>query len=583
MSDKVIDLKEAKGRVPRIKARVVGKDLSIQSNVLAQDENRIESEFAELGALSPPLDPETLCVLYENSNSLRPNVDAYVVNIDGFGHRYEPVVDLGAEDAAEQISNAMYLEAMHRAEAEGKKPDDVAVLFPDEEAIEAKRKELEHQMRREKSLLESFFAFCCTDESFISLRRRTRQDREVTGNAYWELVRNKAGRVSRLKLVPSFSVRLLPLDAEHTEVMEQVRISELGYDSIKSRRRFRKFVQTVDNRSVYYKEFGDPRVMSSKTGRIYKTETKLTANEEGVRPATEILHFEIYNSRSAYGMPRWTGALLSVLGSREAEEINQAYFENKSVPPLAILVSGGRLSEESISSLEDYIETEIKGKGNFHKIMLLEADPDAAEHSAVPKIDMKPLTGAQQQDALFQRYDERNVDKVGMAFRLPRLLRGDIRDFNRATALASLQFAESQVFEPERNEFDWVINRKLLPDMGIRLWRFRSNGPIKRDPAVVTENVRRLVDSGVLTPAEGRILVADVFSQELPSITADWVKQPLKLTLAGIPVEHPEDRKDETVEQEPDESETVKRVAHLVRMSRLVREVEDELDREEEP
>jgi capsid portal protein len=50
------------------------------------------------------------------------------------------------------------------------------------------------------------------------------------------------------------------------------------------------------------------------------------------------------------------------------------------------------------------------------------------------KIEIVPLTDSQQKDALFQAYDERNADKIGQAFRLPRLLRGDVRDFNRSTA-----------------------------------------------------------------------------------------------------------------------------------------------------
>jgi len=36
------------------------------------------------------------------------------------------------------------------------------------------------------------------------------------------------------------------------------------------------------------------------------------------------------------------------------------------------------------------------------------------------KIELRPLTNAQQTDALFQNYDERNHDKVGQSFRLPR-------------------------------------------------------------------------------------------------------------------------------------------------------------------
>ncbi len=119
--------------------------------------------------------------------------------------------------------------------------------------------------------------------------------------------------------------------------------------------------------------------------------------------------------------------------------------------------------------IERFIEENLKGKANFHKILILEADGAGTGDGGRAKIELRPLTDAQQQDALFQVYDERNIDKVGSAFRLPRLLRGESKDFNRATAESALRFAEDQVFQPERDEFDFLINRKLLADMGTPL------------------------------------------------------------------------------------------------------------------
>jgi capsid portal protein len=117
------------------------------------------------------------------------------------------------------------------------------------------------------------------------------------------------------------------------------------------------------------------------------------------------------------------------------------------VPPLALLVSGGKLSDASIPRLERFIEENLKGKENFHKILILEAEGGGGSgETARAKIELHPLTDAQQQDALFQVYDERNIDKVGTAFRLPRLIRGESKDFNRSTAESALRFAEDQVF-----------------------------------------------------------------------------------------------------------------------------------------
>lgn len=537
-------VRELGDRIALIKAHIVGRERVqvAESNAMPwTDAEQREQVFAGMGVITPPYDPETLAILFENSSSLRQNVDAYVTNIDAFGHRFEPVIDLDASDADLRITNALIVERQKK-KADPRFRDDPAVQAlpdtPTPEEVAAKKAEVTEQMRFERSRLETFFEFCNVDLSFVTLRRRTRQDIEVMGNGYWEVLRDGTGQIVQFVYLPGFTMRLLPLELALVDVEVNLKISEIAFDTMKVRRRFRRYVQVFEQQVVYFKEFGDPRVLSRKTGRFFATLDELLAGDETDGPATEVLHFKLHNARSAYGTPRWIGNLLAVLGSRQAEEVNFLYFENKSVPPLALLVSGGRLSAQSIPRIESYIENNIKGKRNFHKILVLEAEPAGGsnfDHTGRMKIELRPLTNAQQTDALFQNYDERNHDKVGQSFRLPRLLRGDIRDFNRSTGDAALSFAEMQVFQPEREEFDFIVNRKLLADMSIRFWRFRSNSPVTRDPAAMADIVRGLVNANILTPEEGRMLASDVFNREFKKISASWVKQPVPLTLAGIP------------------------------------------------
>src|SRR5262249_8333624 len=153
------------------------------------------------------------------------------------------------------------------------------------------------------------------------------------------------------------------------------------------------------------------RVLSRKTGMFFRSVEDLVAADPDDGPATEVLHFKLHNARSAYGTPRWIGNLLSVLGTRQAEEVNFLYFTNKSVPPLALLVSGGRLSAQSVPRIESFIENHLKGKNNWHRILVLEAESPSTggglDHTGRMKIELKPLTSAQQQDALFGNYDQR--------------------------------------------------------------------------------------------------------------------------------------------------------------------------------
>jgi PBSX family phage portal protein len=513
-----------------LKAVVVGA--RVQDPASRPGGEEVSTAFVAAGALQPPYDPEALCLLVEHSNSLRQNVDAYATNIDGFGYRFEPAIDFEAEDARQKVADALTLERIAARDA-GTLPEGTPLAPPAEE-VAVRFGELRQLARAERARLDSFFDFCCFDHSFVDLRRRSRQDLEVTGNAFWEVLRDGKGDLARFVYVPSYTVRLLPLDREAVEVTERVRVSTISFDSVSARRRLRRYVQIQGAERVYFKSFGDPRVISRSTGRVFPDIGALKAAQADDGPATELLHFAIHSPRSPYGVPRWVGTLLSVLGSRQMEEVNYLYFENKSVPPLALLVSGGRLSDASVPRIERFIDENLKGKANFHKILILEADGSGTGDGGRAKIELRPLTDAQQHDALFQVYDERNIDKVGSAFRLPRMLRGESKDFNRATAESALRFAEDQVFQPERDEFDFLMNRKVLADMGVRFWRFRSQTPVTRDPERMTEMVERLVRVGVLTPEEGRTLAGDIFNREFRKIGDDWTKRPITLTLAGI-------------------------------------------------
>lgn len=521
------------------------------------------SVFHNSGIVTPPYDPAVLCKLHEHSSSLRQNVDAYRVNIDGHGHRFEPTIDLESTSVEEDISNAMFLDKLIEAENDsfgeegggdgsGTQDQDSALLSvepPSEAEVVKKIEELRRIMQWERAKITEFFQYCCPDLSFLGLRKQTRGDVEIMGNGYWEVLRNAKGQPAVFNYIPGFTMRLLPMGDAEIEVSEKVKRAPLTFEDLPVRRRFRRYIQVGEQaRKTFFKEFGDPRVMSAKDGQFYEDEKSMQLAENPnndpnivVRKATEVIHFSVHSPSSPYGVPRWIGNLLSVLGTRQAEEVNFLYFDNKGVPPMAVLVSGGRMGADSVSKIEDFVNNRIKGRTNFHKIMVIEAEPTGdmstsldGRASGTTKIEIVPLTGSQHNDALFQNYDERGIDKVGMSFRLPRLLRGDIRDFNRSTADAALEFAELQVFEPERQDFDWVINRKILSALGIRFWKFVSNSPVSSNAMEIAEIAAMLVDSAILTPNEGRELISAALNRDFDRLEELWAQIPPELLKNGI-------------------------------------------------
>ena len=92
--------------------------------------------FSE-AVVDPPYDLETLCLLLEHSNALRPNVDAYATNIDGFGHKLQAAIDLDAEDADERVAECIFLERV--AARERGELDEDAALEPTEDEVRVRR------------------------------------------------------------------------------------------------------------------------------------------------------------------------------------------------------------------------------------------------------------------------------------------------------------------------------------------------------------------------------------------------------------------------------------------------------------
>lgn len=570
VTDSIVESVDSiRDRSPLAKAHLFGAELPDSNVQPPETRDRDARIFDRAGALAPPYPPDVLVKLFEHSSALRQNIDAYAVNIDGHGHRFEPVIDLDADDVIDRVRDAIVSDSL--PDGFGPDPDEEEaeeeeeIKEPTDAEVQERIEDLQRWMRREKATLETFFLYACLDMSFLKLRRITRQDIEILGNGYWEVLRSggvpgRLGKPAAFTYIAAFTVRLLPYDGTLVETTQRIKKSLFSYQEITVRRKFRRYVQVFDGRRIFFKEYGDPRTLSAQTGRFFNTPEELKSAEPHSSAATEILHFAIHSPRSPYGVPRWIGTLLAVLGSRQAEEVNFLYFDNKSVPPLAVLVSGGRLGADSVSRIESFVENRIRGRTNFHKILVIEADP--AEGAAAldnatgrMRIQIVPLTGSQQADALFQNYDERNIDKVGMSFRLPRMLRGDIRDFNRATAEAALEFAETQVFGPERTDTDWSMNYKILTDLGVRFWTYVSNAPDVSNPMDLTSIITDLVDSCVLTPEEARELAQGVFNRDFRKIDEIWTKIPPNLLKAGVLPGEEEETAGQSSREEPKEED----------------------------
>lgn len=502
-----------KGALREIRARVIEiRKAAPQPGEPPKSEAVSDDPFSSLTEagriIEPPFDMLTLAMLGEHSSELGQCVEAMEMNIDATGHRFVPRVKLDELEANPKPETDPLLQAV----------------------------------RAEKIRLENFFTYA-TIESFVAWRRKLRCDLEYTGNAYFEVLRSSDREIQGFTHLPSYQMRLGTLDDE--PLLATRKILELQLDGsvvTKERKEWRRFRRFVQSRSIqrrgftslgghkmrWFKEFGDPRQLNKNTGDF-------GADVPPEQQANEVIHLRLHSPRTPYGIPRYIGNLLSIFGDRAAEEINYVTFRNNNIPSMILMVSNGQLTEGTISRIQTFVESQIQGSDNYSKFLIVEGEPfgEEGEDGGQVKIEAKPLTNDQHKDALFQNYSSNNHDKIRRAFRLPPIFVGRAEDYTRATAESSRRLADEQIFQPDRNEFDALINRVLFPEMNVVCHRFQSSTPNTTDSQLLVKIITDAEKTGGITPRIARQILEDILGIDLPAFPADFPADiPFSLTMA---------------------------------------------------
>jgi capsid portal protein len=473
----------------------------VVSRQVAKNQFMTSARFLVDGVVEPTYPLPYLRELVRTSSHLRPNIDAMVNNIAGHGHGFVKIFDPDADDAADRVAAILDYERWRRTTVGG--GDEAVGNVPEvtEQDVRDALMRLKIRQQRERVLLDHWFATATPPpDTFMGLRKKTIQEQEWYGFAFWEAVREQRrpgqvdlGRVAWFQRVPADETRIVRGAGGSVKASHVVRRTVLTSEVVTAERTFCRYVQQCGGDRVYFKQFGDPRDMSRETGKYTsETEGKLP---EGQHLASEIIHFMIPDPSSRYGSPRWMNSFASVLGSRRADEVNAEFFANSAIPPLAVLVQSGRLTRQSAARVASlFKEKKDKGLRGFWDVLVLECqsnDEYGTEASGKANITieslMRDLASAADR---YVEYDKANSDKIAGTFRLGRVMRGIGDGVNRATAMALLMIAESQVFAPERNDFDIFMTDFILPAIGVTTWRFASTGPKMADPVEIATVAR---------------------------------------------------------------------------------------------
>jgi len=455
-----------------------------------EETDEFEVYYNKHGILRPPYSFSALYTIYEESDILQSCVEAMQNNVDGFGYQ---MVFLGDDVKEKNAPQAI--------------------------------KELEKATE--------FLDNVNEEQSITTARKSVREDLEVLGNGAFEIVRNRKGEIAMMYPVNFSKIRLCRVDK--TPVTVTVTVPRGGkLVSIKVKKYFRKFVQISSSgkKLRWFKEFGDPRLMDAETGDFVEEKSSGKRSRRPRVVASELWHLKNSFGGSSYGLPRWIGAVLQVMGRRSAQYVNYDLFDNQGIPPLAIMVSGGVLTDESLEDLQNLVRG-MRGVANWNRIAIIESTGESIgleERGGSAKLELKNLAEYRKEDQMFSKYLDAAKRDVRHRFRLPPLYIGATETFTLATARAAQTIAEEQVFIPERLDFDEKFNKFVIQkELGIRLWKYKTKGPQIVGADERRRGVETFAKTGALTINHAIEQANAAFGLEMSKFDAPWADYPIMI------------------------------------------------------
>lgn len=470
--------------------QTVGKSEKAEDGVLTRQrvpEDPFEQLYSSQNLLLPPYDFDNLYSIYEENDVLQACVAAMRNNVDGFGYD----LDFVGDD------------------------------FKEKKTPEAKA---------EYESLKNFFDYANDEQSWTTIRKDAREDLEVIGNAAIEIVRNLKGEIALAYHLPFKRMRIAAIKTGQEDgVRTKVVVFRNGKPTtLTVRKLFRRFCQLSPSgkKLRWFKSFGDPRPMDATDG-LFKSPVEIK------RFATEVMHFKLNFGGNVYGFPRWIGAVLEAMGRRSAQFVNYDLFESQGLPPMAIMVSNGILTDDSVSAIQEMVRG-LRGVEKWNRVVLLESHVESSglEDKGQAKIELKNLAEYRKEDQMFERYLTSTAHNTRHSFRLPPLYVGMTETYTMATSKAAKTVAEEQIFVPEREAVDEIINQRIVvKEFNAKYWRYRTRGPRIVGAEEISKGVETFSKVGAFSVNHAIEMANEAFGLNMTKYEGKWADYPLEFVI----------------------------------------------------
>lgn len=303
------------------------------------------------------------------------------------------------------------------------------------------------------------------------------QDRLCTGNGYVELIRDTKGTLVKLARVPSVTMRI----AQYLPGFVQQRGSNKQWfrrygHEFKAIRLERKDQAALTTKSG--QELITPQPLFLPREFVQKAEGEIVSNDfnhwlskakkngdEIFTTVPEVMWFKITSPKdTSYGEPPILSAIESYLGGQNARLFMQSYFDNATVPRMAIFVKGdGSLNSAVLQNIEQWMKGQTKLDA-LNQTLVCEVGSDS-------EVQIERLSSEQlKDDGGFIRYKEACSQAIRRAYRTPPSVTFDIENLNNAVSSeADRKFLEF-VVRPEQRLIEARFNNLIEREFGSREW-----------------------------------------------------------------------------------------------------------------
>ena len=296
------------------------------------------------------------------------------------------------------------------------------------------------------------------DDTLLEVLKKVYLDLEVTGNGYIEIGRTNTGTIGYIGHIPSTTMRV--------------------------RRKRDGFVQIVNYRTMFFRNFGDKETIDPITGDPQPN---------------EVIHIKKYTPTNYYyGIPDVIPAANAIAGDQFASQFNIDYFENKAVPRYIITVKGAKLNPDSERKLLEFFQTGLKGSNHRTLYIPLPAD----EGNAKVEFKMEPVE-AGVQDSSFHKYREDNKIEILMAHRVPLTKVSILPGVSLANARDADKTFREQVTRPQQDELESKVNKLISEFTDVFVLKF--NELTLTDEDTQSKIDERYLRMQVITPNDVRI------------------------------------------------------------------------------